>query len=433
MSSRCAAVRALVVALALAVPAVTQAEPSRPSGTLTLSRALQRAVAVNPKLAAADRDIGIAAGKRIQAGAIPNPELSFELDNAFGTGRFRGLDSAETILQISQVIELGGKREARVAAGSAELESARWQREAVRLEILSDTAVAFFNVLTGQRKIQIYDAQIVSLDRLTPLLQRRVEAGASSPAETARSQVAADLVRAERERARTALAIGRRELAILMGSNAVDFAYVVGDLGRVGKLPPFQTVLRGLDGNPQLVRWTAIRAQKDAELLSARLKPVPDLTVELGWKHIREATEEGTKRDNAMKLKASIPIPVWDQNLGGITEAGEARAKVEAERAASKAALILTLAKAYDTAAGALREIEVLRGSAIPNAQIAVDTFESGYSQGRFTLLEILDAQSTATQAALRELEALASFHTSVATLEGLTGMPLGLNRERGR
>jgi cobalt-zinc-cadmium efflux system outer membrane protein len=263
-----------------------RALPSASTRTLTLSAALQRAVAANPKLAAADRDIGIATGKRIQAGAIPNPEISFELDNAFGTGQYRGLDSAETTLALSQVIELGGKRDARVAAGSAELESARWQRAAVRLEIFSDTAVAFFNVLSGQRKVQIYDAQIASLDRLTPILQRRVDAGASSPAEIARALVAADLVRVERERARTALAISRRELAVLMGSNSVDFAFVVGDLSRVGRPPSFQTVLHGLDGNPQLVRWTAIRAQRDAELLTARLKPIPDLRIELGWKHL---------------------------------------------------------------------------------------------------------------------------------------------------
>ena len=432
MSSRHVAL-VLALALALAIPAATQAEPSRPSGPLSLSRALQRAAIANPKLAMADRDIGIAAGKRIQAGAIPNPELSFELDKAFGSGPYRGLDSAETTLALSQLIELGGKRDARIAAGSAELESARWQRAAVRLEILSDTAVAFFNVLGGQRKVQVYDAQIASLDRLTPLLQRRVEAGASSPAEIARAQLAADLVRAERERARTALAIARRELAILMGSNAVDFGYVVGDLSKIGRPPPFPAVLRGLDGNPQLIRWTAVRAQRDAELLSARLKPIPNVTIELGWKHIRETTDEGTRRDNAVKLKASAPIAVWDQNLGGITEAGEARAKVEAERAASKAALVLTLAKAYDTLTGAAREIEILRGSAIPNAQKAVDAIDSGYSQGRFTLLEVLDVQNAATQAALRELEALASFHTSVATIEGLTGVALGTSRERGR
>jgi cobalt-zinc-cadmium efflux system outer membrane protein len=430
MFSHCARACALAVALLVAAPFGISAEPSR---VLTLPKALQRAVAANPRLAAADRDIGIATGRRIQAGAIPNPEIAFELDNGFGTGEFRGLRNAETWLALGQLIELGGKRDARIAAGSAELQSARWQREAVRLEILSDTAVAFFHVLAGQRRVQIYDGQIASLDRLTPLLQRRVDAGASSPAEIARAKVATDLVRAERERARTALAIARRELAMLMGANAVDFAYVVGDLSPAGRPPPFQTVLRGLGGNPQLIRWTAVRAQRDAELLSARLKPIPDLTVALGWKHIGETTEQGTRRNDAIRFQASVPIPVWDQNLGNITAAGEARAKVEAELAASKAALILTLAKAYDTLTGAAREIDVLRGSAIPNARAAVEGIESGYSQGRYSLLEVLDAQGTAAQAALRELDALTSFYASVATIEGLTGVRLRLTRERGR
>lgn len=400
---------------------------------MTLSRALQRALAANPKIVAADRDIGIAAGKHIQAAAIPNPELFFELDDAFGTGDFRGLNSAEKIIGLGQLIELGGKREARIAVGSAELQSARWQREAVRLEILSDTAVAFFTVLGGQRKIQIFDEQIAALDRLIPLLQRRVDSGASSPGEIARARVAADLVRAERERTRATLAIARRELAVLMGSPTVDFSYVVGDLSQVGRLPAFQALLRQLEKNPQLVRWTAIRAQKDAELLSARLKPIPDLKIELAWKNIRVPTELGARNDQALRLGASIPIPVWDQNLGNIAAAQEDRAKVEAERNASKAALILTLARAYDTQSGALREIEILRTSALPNARQAVETFESGYSQGRFTLLEVLDAQSTAAQVALREQEALVSFQTSIATIQGLTGIPFGIARVRGR
>lgn len=395
------------------------AAPERRSGALALSEAVRRALAVNPKLTAAERDIGIAAGKRQQAGAIPNPELSFELDNAFGSGPYRGTQSAESTLQLSQLIELGGKREARIAAGSADVENARWQRAALRLEIASDTAAAFFNVLSGQRKVQIFDVQIAALERLTPLLQRRVEAGASSPAETARAQLAADLVRAERERARTALAIARRELAALMGSNSPDFAQVSGDLNRTFRPPVFPAVIRGLDSNPQLVRWTAVRAQRDAELLSARLKVVPDLKVEVGWRHFRDTG------DNAVRMGASIPIPVWDQNLGGIREASESRAKVEAEHATSRATLILTLGKAYETLAGALREIDILRASALPNARRATEAIESGYGQGRFTLLEVLDTQNTAAQAAFRELEALTSFHTAVATLEGLTGRPL--------
>jgi cobalt-zinc-cadmium efflux system outer membrane protein len=417
---------ALVIgaALVLSVPLRSAAEPS---GSLTLSKAVKRAVAANPKLAAADTEIAIAAGKRTQAGAIPNPELSAELDNALGSGPYHGLRSAETTLELSQLFEFRGKRAARVAAGSAEVDSAYWQLEALRLEILSDTAAGFFNVLAGQRRVEILDAQIASLDRLTPLLQRRVEAGASSPGEVARAQVASDLVRADRERARAALAVARRELAALMGVNEPDFARAFGDLTRVAKPPPFQTVLRAVDLLPQLVRWTAVRAQRDAELIQARLKPYPDIRAGVAWRHFSDTN------DNAVRFGISIPLPVFDKNIGGIAEAEASLAKVDADRAAAKVALILTLGRAYDTLAGAVREIDILRTAAIPNARKAVEAIESGYTQGRFTLLEVLDAQNTSREAALRELEALTSFRTSVATIEGLTGSRFSVSRAKAK
>src|SRR5262245_52483437 len=105
--------RRMLCAIALAslsTALIAAASAERRSG-LTLNSALQRALASNPKLAAADRDIGIAAGRYKQAGAIPNPELLFELDDAFGTGNFRGLDSAQTLIGLGQLIELRSKRE----------------------------------------------------------------------------------------------------------------------------------------------------------------------------------------------------------------------------------------------------------------------------------------------------------------------------------
>ena len=97
------------------LPLHAHAEPG--NGVLTLDRALSRALAANPRLTAAERDIGIASGRRIQAGAIPNPELSAELDDSLGSGRYRGTHSAETTLQLSQLVELWGKRDARKRSG----------------------------------------------------------------------------------------------------------------------------------------------------------------------------------------------------------------------------------------------------------------------------------------------------------------------------
>ncbi|MCK9908179.1 TolC family protein [Microbacteriaceae bacterium K1510] len=395
--------------------------------TLTLQQALKRALAANPRLTAAERDLGIAEGRSLQARAIPNPELSADAENVLGSGPYRGTQSLETTLQLSQLVELGGKRDARIAAGLAEVDAAAWQRRATRLEVLSETAVGFIQVLSEQRRIQILSDHVTALDRLQPLLQRRVEAGASSQPEVLRTQVAADLVRVEREKAKALLSTARRELALLMGENAPRFSSVSGNLGVIRRPPPFRTIVDAIEGNPQLVRWTAVWAQRNAELLSARLKVVPDVRASVGWRRFRETS------DNAMVVGLSMTLPIWDQNQGDILAARQSRDKVEAERAINKLALLSIAGRAYDTATGAVQEIELLRTTVLPNARSAAQGLEEGYGQGRYTLLELLDVQAALTEAALREQDALRSFHIAVATIEGLVGRPFALARGERR
>ena len=418
---------ALRLMCALLVVTIPVEAAERALRSISLAQALQRALAANPRLTAAERDIGIATGLKVQAGALPNPELSFELDNALGSGRYKGLQSAETNLQLSQLVELGGKREARLAGGDAGIGTAVWQRRATRLEVLSETAIAFITVVSAQRRIEIFDEQISSLDQLIPLLQKRVQEGASSPAETLRAQVAADLFRVDRERARTQLATARRDLAILTGDSSPRFGEAVGRLANVGQPPSFQSVLQAIEANPQLMRWTAVTAQRNAELILARLKPIPDVHLSAGWRHFQDTD------DNAVRLGVSIPLPVLDQNTGNIIAAEEVLAKTGAERAINKLVLISIAGRAYDALNGALAELKLLRTSVIPNARNASETIQSGYLQGRFTLLELLDVRGSVLQALLREQEALQNFHIAIATIEGLVGSPFSLTRESSR
>ncbi|CAN5238967.1 MAG: TolC family protein [Afipia sp.] len=424
MSIRSVATRIACASALLVSPWLTGVSYSQ---TLSLQTALQRALAANPRLTAAERDVGIASGQRIQAGALINPEVSYEQDNSLGSGAYRGTRSAESTLQISQLFELFGKREARMAVGQAGVDTAEIQRKAIRLEVLSETAVAYLSVLGAQRRIQILDEQVAQIDRITPLLQRRVEAGASSQAETGRAEVASSLVKADRERVRSLLASARRELAVLMGDTAPKFSAVSGRLDATGRPPSFGAVVAAIDANPQLVRWTAVYAQRNAELLQARLRPYPDLRVGAGWRHYNETA------DNAVRLSISAAIPVFDQNQGNILSAQESLAKTRAEREANRNALIVIAGRAYDSLQGALRELAILRETAIPKSRQASDAILEGYGQGRFSLLEVLDAQASVAQARLREQEAQQNFHIAVATIEGLVGNPFALARESAR
>ena len=416
-------VRAFCAALVVAHTSPALAQGQR-NGALTLPQALQRAANANPRIAAADRTIGMADGRREQAGALPNPVVGFEVDN-FASGSSGLVQGVETTLMLSQLIELGGKRDARVAAALGDYDSARWEREAARLELFSETAVAFVAALSAQRRIQLLDRQTAALEHLTPLMQRRVEVGASSPSDVSRIQAAVGFTRLERERSRTTLTVARRDLSVLMGLDQPDFTAVNGDFGRLVKPAPFATLLKAIEDNPQLMRWTAVRARRDAEVLSARLKAVPDVTASVGWRYY------GQTSDNAVRLGVSLPIPVLDRNRGGIREAQEAAQKTDAERAVNRLTLIAVVGKAHDSANGALQEIDLLRRTVLPAARNALSTIEAGYAQGRFTLLEILDAHRSVADAELMEHDAMATFHTALATIEGLTGTPVVLAQAR--
>ena len=411
-------------ALLLAVHASPALSQGQKGGPLTLPQALRQAANANPRIAAADRTIAMSDGRREQANALPNPVVGFEVDN-FASGQSGVVGGVETTLQLSQLIELGGKRDARVQAALGDYDSARLEREATRLELLSETTIAFVEALSAQRRIQILDRQVAALEKLVPLMQRRVEAGASSPAEVTRTQAAVGMVRLERERARTALAVARRDLATLMSMDKPDFAAVSGDFGRISRPAPLDGAIKAIDDNPQLMRWTAVRARRDAELLQARLKAVPDVTASVGWRYY------GQTGDNALRLGASVPIPVLDRNRGGIREAQEAAQKTEAEKAINRLTLIAVVGKAHDSANGALQQVDLLRRTILPAARATLATIEAGHGQGRFTLLEILDAYRTVADAELMEHDALANFHTSVATIEGLIGSPMQLARAR--
>ncbi|WP_296327854.1 TolC family protein [Reyranella sp.] len=383
-----------------------------------------QAVRGNPRLVIADRNIGMSEGRRQQAGAMPNPTIGFEIDN-FAPGNSEAVGGAETTLMLSQLIELGGKRDARVSAALGDADAMRWEKEAARLELLSEMTLAFVEAVSAQRRIQILDRQAATLERLVPLMQRRVEAGASSPSEATRTQTAVGMTRLERERTRLAFAVARRELAGLMGRDLPDFTSVSGDLGRLVRPAPLEALIKAIDDNPQLMRWTAVRAQRDGELLVARLKPIPDVTASVGWRYYSDTQQ------SAVRLGVSMPFPVLDRNRGGIQEAAENSRKAHSERASNRLALITVVAKAHDTANNQLLQLDLIRKTILPAARQTYATIEAGYGQGRFTVLEILDAYQAVADAELKEHEALTSFHSAVATIEGLTASPVTVTRTR--
>lgn len=141
---------------ALPQPSVT--EP------LTLPDALALASARSPRLAAAAWQVRVREGRALQAGLRPNPEFAAEFEEFAGTGSLSGFDTTESTLLVAQRIETAGKRPKRRRAAEIDADMAAWEREAIRLGVVTSVARAFYEVLAAQERIALME-ELVAVAR----------------------------------------------------------------------------------------------------------------------------------------------------------------------------------------------------------------------------------------------------------------------------
>ena len=98
--------------------------------SLTLTEATRRTLTHYPELQVFQWRFQALEAMRDTAQLTLAYELGFEAENIGGSGNFSGTDNMELTLSLSSVIELGGKRESRVAVADSRYALAQAEREA---------------------------------------------------------------------------------------------------------------------------------------------------------------------------------------------------------------------------------------------------------------------------------------------------------------
>lgn len=395
-----------------------------PTGTLSLRQALGLALLHNPALSAFAWETRALEARKVQAGRPPNPTLGVMIED-LGAARVSGADrdqpvQPQTTLQMSQLIELGGKRTARVRLAQATIDLAAWDFETVRIDVLTQVSRAFTEVLAAQETLAVSEETTRLVAQVRENVGARVIAGTVSPIEETRAGVALAAVRADAARARRALEASRTRLALLWGSPLATFTTVAGDLkAEPPPLPAAAELAAMLTQNPELARWAAEVAQRQARLAVEHTKRAIDVSVSAGYR--RYTTVDA----NAFVVGASLPLPLFDRNKGGVEEARIRVAEGYEQQRAAEARVAALLADAYAALAGAHDEATILKADALPGAQQTFDAVTEGYRLGRFGLLDVLDAQRTLIAVGGQYVRALAEYHKAVANVERLIGAPL--------
>lgn len=402
--------------LVLAVAGACGVVPSgRAAEPLRLQDAIARALASHPTLAAEQAQLQALQAKAARD-ALPTPyTLGGDVENVVGTGGLSGFNSAETTLRVGRVLELGGKREARAALGTAEVNQQRNQADAARIQVASRTAARFIEVVADQRRLALAQERVKQAERTRREVASWVAAARNPESDLRAAEIAVAEAELEREHAEHELLSARMTLAASWGSVEPDFATAIGELDALPPVASFEALAGNLPMTPEQ------RGQRlEAETIAARRRvsqaaAKPDLNVSLGMRRLEALDDQG------LVLSVSMPLGSRKRAAFSVAEADAHLAALNGRREAQRFERHQELFERYQELNHARVEAETLRKTMIPKAERAVAFNRRGFEAGNFSYLTLAQSQRTLFELRERSTEALARYHTLLVEVERLT------------
>ncbi len=416
------------VACAFAAPAMEQGDEQLAERTshvsynnnvaspLTLEQAILRTLQHNPFLAVFAQEIKARNFEARQAGLFPNPELSIEVENVAGSGRFSGTDSAETTVRLSQLVELGGKRRQRQAMRSLQQKLAEREYDMAQAEAVAETKARFVAVLAAQMRFSLAEEKIAHAQKMVVVMDGRFSAGKSTAIESVRFQALVAEARLHHQKTYQELLASRRALTGALGSEETDFDIVQGNFAAIQALPDWSELVSRLENSPEIIFRKSAGKGADQLLALEQAKRLPDLTLSFGGKN------DQYSGDNALVAELSIPLPIFNRNQGAIEAA---RTRLIKARNKERTALLQTrvsLSEMFRKLQGAHTEVVMLRKEILPAAQKIFDTATYGFQAGKFGLLVVLDAEQILFEVKERHIDSLEIYHQAMAEVQQLIG-----------
>ena len=385
------------------------AELTEPPKLLRLEVALGLAMGANPEISVALREQEATEGARIQAGVRHNPYISSEIQD---TRR----DTRQITLQFNQEIELGNKRESRLALADILYTKATAELDALKATIHANTVNAFYEVLVAQERLALSKSSFEVANAAVNAATKRVNAGKSSPVEETKSNIAASSAKIELNQSNSQLNSARKRLSALWGNPFPVFEQAYGDVENIPLVPSFENLLALLENAPAIGIANLEVSARGGSTKLARSQSTPNITISAGIVHNNELGL------NQALIGLSVPIPLFDRNQGNVQEAVSLQYKAQDELIALKNQLATKLAGEHERLSVARLSAISLREEILPGAQNAFEAANKGFNAGKFNFLDVLDAQRTLFQAKSQYIQVLLDAHQAIAEIESILG-----------
>ncbi len=375
---------------------------------MTLAMAMRLALANNPDIAIVKREYEATEGAVLQGQARPNPELAIAQEDVRQATR-------STSAQLSWPIEIGGKRAARITSSERGRDVALSDVAVRQSEIRAAVIAAYFEVLTQQERVRLAQETTALASRATDAASKRVVAGKISPIEESKAKVAELGSKLELSQAQGELRATRQKLSLLWGNPVPRFERVqASEKTEVTNLSP-ELLEQRLSQSTYVKRAKFELQRRQALSQLERTKRIPDPTVNFG---VKRSADVG----NQVLLGITIALPVFDRNQGNLLESLKREDKARDELSAVKLRLRGEVLMAFERLAIQRSEVDVLSRDVLPSVQAIYAAALKGFDAGKFSFLEVLDAQRSLIQTQAQYLRAVAETYRVSSDIDRLIG-----------
>jgi len=412
----------LCIAVLLLSPSVLAQKPGQ-ENTLTLASAIKRSLAKNPAFKVFTlRQISLDGQQQTQA-LTPAYQLGFEVENFAGSGELQGFDSAEFTVSLSSVIEMGGKRDARMGLGSHRSAMLAAENKITALNLLVEVTRRYIGVLTAQEDLILANKATQLAEEALVAVEKRTQAGSTPKAEIKRAMAVVGNTRLIAATKTQQLSASKFSLALLWNEkwneSSPSFSTVAGNLYHFSDDITFEKLYAKVKKNPAQLAFASEERLKSAQLRLAKSQSSTDIQWTLGIKQLQDIG------DTALVAGFSVPLFSSSNNTGAIISAQAERDEVQARKATALLQLHNQLQQAYSSRKQAIYTANNLRKIIIPLLEEALAETKIAYQRGLYSYLDYLSARQellNAKQALIASASAALLFG---ADIEQLIAEPL--------
>lgn len=387
--------------------------------TLTLAEAIKKTLNQNPSLNVFPlREQGLQA-ERETAQLSPAYRVGAELENVAGTGQLSGTKSAELTVSLSSVLELGGKKQARVSVVDQKLALSRIRQQIASLDLLSTVTKNYIQLVIDKQRIQLAEEEVSLAQATADEVNKRVRAAIAPKADYARAMAAVEQARLNVTRVEQRMHAHKMALANLWGQMQPDFNQVSGSLFDYGSSRSFESLFELVKNNPSVEFFAAETRLKESEIRLAKTQQQADIDWSVGLRRNADIDE------SALVAGFSVPLFAEKRAQSAVKSALAARNEITYHQQDFLLRIHSQLYQAYTARVQAIESATTLRESIIPQLTDALTQTKTAYQRGLYSYLDFLTARQELLNAKRALIEMSADALLLTAEIEQLTAEPL--------